>query len=368
MIIFVNATAADKGGLKTIVDQFLTFIKNKNDSNTYYVFVSTEQYIDFNFKGIKVLNVNKKRWIKRIIWDSYGLKRWSERNDIIPDKIISLQNTTVNYSEKVEQIVYLHTPIPFVNHKWKFFKKNELKLWLYKNIYPYFITFYKNQNTFFIVQTNWLKKALNKKLNINLENIKVIRPNVEIEKNMDEKIINFKKGNKTKVFFYPAMDYVYKNHTVLLEALKIIEDIDCELYRQIKITFTLDDKSDVFIKAERLGLTQKIKFLGNIPFSEVLKNYSKADAVLFPSYIETFGLPLIEAANYSKKIICADEEYSREVIGKYKGASFVNSMSANEWAKEIIHFCKSENNNELYNYEFSNLSDTWEVFYNQTLK
>ncbi|WP_236300697.1 glycosyltransferase, partial [Enterobacter bugandensis] len=74
--------------------------------------------------------------------------------------------------------------------------------------------------------------------------------------------------------------------------------------------------------------------------------------IVFPSYIESYGLPLIEAASLGKKIICSDLPYSRDVLSGYEGAIFVDYNSEIDWAQEIhtalqqgsdYHYKKFEN-------------------------
>jgi glycosyltransferase involved in cell wall biosynthesis len=48
-------------------------------------------------------------------------------------------------------------------------------------------------------------------------------------------------------------------------------------------------------KVEELGLTNRVHFLSNIPFSELPVFYQTADLFCFPSHFEGFGLPIVEA-------------------------------------------------------------------------
>lgn len=77
-------------------------------------------------------------------------------------------------------------------------------------------------------------------------------------------------------------------------------------------------------------------FDGIIPHNDLLRLYKAVDALVFPSTIETFGLPLIEAASMGKPIIASDLDYAREVLGQYKGVSFVPSDNAVAWSDEIM--------------------------------
>ena len=49
----------------------------------------------------------------------------------------------------------------------------------------------------------------------------------------------------------------------------------------------------------------KIIHLGYLPYAEVLSLYQDADVIVFPSEFEGFGLPVLEAVQFKKKIICS---------------------------------------------------------------
>lgn len=361
MVFFVNATAADIGGLHTIVVQFLESISKYDQCNDYYIFVSNSNYDEYNSDNVRIVKVYKKQWTKRLLWDAFGMKKWSKDHLIYPDKIISLQNTPVRFGKGTTQIVYLHTSIPFVSYNWSIKKQNERKLWFYKNIYPFFIKMFLNKRCEFIVQTNWLKRKMPSFLGIHKDLIHVIKPNVSLDQLTASTSANANPFPENKLFFYPAMDYVYKNHITILKALVIIKDSNYILYKKIKVIFTLDTESLIYDEAIKLGVTDAIEFVGSISFNDVLKYYSISSTILFPSFIETVGLPLIEAGHLNKFIICADEEYSREALENYGGVKFVTSTDPEQWAEAIV----SSVENGVMNYRFNNATntDSWKSFF-----
>ena len=56
--------------------------------------------------------------------------------------------------------------------------------------------------------------------------------------------------------------------------------------------------------------------------------YSTSDVIVFPSKLETWGLPLTEAKAYNKRILAADLPYAREAIGDYDLVSLFPVNSA----------------------------------------
>lgn len=360
--VFVNATAAEIGGLYTIVDQFIQSINSNDKTNKYYIFVSNKKFNKYNSSQIKVINVSNKGWIKRFIWDSIGIKKWSKNHGIIPKVVVSLQNTPVRFN-KVSQIVYLHTPIPFVDYKWDPLKKDQRKMWFYKNIYPFFIKSYLNKDCEMVVQAEWLKKSLIKKIpKLKESKITVIRPDIAIEKLKEN--VSDKKNLKTnkKTLFYPSIDYIYKNHVIILKALAELKMNDKSLGEKVNVIFTVGKDSWLYKESIKLDVTDCVSFEGQMEYNTVLSKYSQADAILFPSYIETFGLPLIEAATFGKYILCADEEYSREVLdNQYQGVKFTDTMKEREWAiniKEVLY-----KNTENYSFNYFTEEGNWVEFF-----
>jgi glycosyltransferase involved in cell wall biosynthesis len=58
-----------------------------------------------------------------------------------------------------------------------------------------------------------------------------------------------------------------------------------------------------------------VRFLGAIPYREILDCYRGAVALAFPSLLETFGHPMLEAMLAGTPILAADIPSLREVAG-----------------------------------------------------
>lgn len=329
--ILVNATSATIGGSFTILNQFIKNINNDIDKNkVYYIFVPVTSKLK-SFDNIVIVPVKAKKYFDRIKWDLVGIKKWCKDNAIKPNLIISLQNTAVLFNN-IPQVIYLHQPLPYAKESsWNFFKKDERKMWFYKYVYKIWIDFTIKKNHYIVVQTEWMKDAIIKS-GYSKEKVIVSKPeidNIEVDK---IKCIN--KYNE-KFLFYPAADYKYKNHDVIVEAVKKLSISNGELMKDLRILFTLNKNSKIYSKIVNYGLEKNIKFLGNLKYEEVLRYYKSSDVILFPSYIETFGLPLIEGSYFGKKILVSDCKYSREVLEGYKMSEFIEYNKIEAWSEAI---------------------------------
>ncbi|MCU6356712.1 glycosyltransferase, partial [Morganella morganii] len=103
------------------------------------------------------------------------------------------------------------------------------------------------------------------------------------------------------------------------------------------------------------NLSDSFNLIGKIPRSMVFYLYANSDFILFPSLLETYGLPLEEAKLMRKKIIVSDLEYSRDVLYNYDDVIFNNPYDTKQWISSI--------QNEIINYKSTRLAS---VFNNKT--
>ena len=68
-------------------------------------------------------------------------------------------------------------------------------------------------------------------------------------------------------------------------------------------------------KARALGLTGRVKFLGYVPRADLPEIFSGATALVYPSLLEGFGLPIIEAMACGTPVITSNNSSMREVAG-----------------------------------------------------
>jgi glycosyltransferase involved in cell wall biosynthesis len=263
------------------------------------------------------------------------------KNKITADLIVSMQNTTINYIKGVGQIVLYQNSIPLSDEKWNPLISSERVLFYYKHIYPYFVKRYINSQTIFIAPTNWVREKLILKFRIPAENVVTIYSEIHYSDIQSVVPQNFDRSYYH--FFYPSNNSKHKNHSILLSALKMMrDDLNIDISK-VKLHFTLNPDRDNYL----IKIIKQYKLAYNIVFEGILSKqnmdsyYKASDAMLFPSLIESFGLPLVEAAQFGIPILSADLPYAREVICKYSGAVFLPPKNPSDWARNMAK-CISE--------------------------
>ncbi|GER74418.1 glycosyltransferase [Weizmannia acidilactici] len=326
MRIIVFDVPADGGGPLTILKKYYNdAIFDK--ANEWIFIISTPKLEETN--NVKIIRFPwvKKSWIHRLFFDAFISPRLIEKYNA--DEILSLQNITVK--SQLPQTLYIHQPLPFIEKRYKIWE-NPL-FWFYQN--PIGKKIYKSARLAnkIIVQTEWMKKATVEKAKVESTKIDIISPELNLK--IKQKFQPNKKSMNT--YFYPASAMVYKNHKVIVEAARLLKE---QGITDIEVIFTLNGSENRNIKKlykQVLKSNLAIKFIGTIPYEKVLEYYSKS-ILLFPSYIETFGLPLIEARLHGAPILASDTSFSREILNKYDKVNYFKYDNAYELAAYIKHF------------------------------
>jgi glycosyltransferase involved in cell wall biosynthesis len=107
-----------------------------------------------------------------------------------------------------------------------------------------------------------------------------------------------------RYLLYPAATFVHKNHAELIRsyaALRRRGDLDARLVFTGMQTPAWKRLARL---ARDLGVEQDVVHLGYLPYPEVRRVFAGAEAVVFPSRYEGFGIPVVEAAlEFRKKVI-----------------------------------------------------------------
>ncbi|MEJ2368974.1 MAG: glycosyltransferase family 1 protein [Acidobacteriota bacterium] len=74
-------------------------------------------------------------------------------------------------------------------------------------------------------------------------------------------------------------------------------------------------ESGIFKEFDRLEKKGVLRYLGYVPYLELPLLYSGAEALVYPSYYEGFGLPVVEAMASGCPVICSDRASLPEVAG-----------------------------------------------------
>lgn len=358
--IIINATAARFSGALTILKDFMSYLYEHGDSDyVYHLFTCTESLFK-STENIVVHELSQQNWRTRLAWDKNELQKWCEKNKIAPNLVISLQNTCPRFKgalRRVKLLVYYHQPLPLVKYQWKWLRSDERQLFLYAHFYRFFVNRW-NKNAEYVVQLPSVKDLFCKRFpNIKADRVHVIRPN--LPKIDVESVQKIDVDENKKLLLYPATPLRYKNHIVVLKALSKIREENPKLFETLKVVFTVPSESEVALAVKKMNLDSVVSCIGSVSYEKLLSYYKSSCALLFPSKIESFGMPLIEAAFFGINIVASELPYAKEVLENYKNKRFCNPDNADEWKNAIENAVF--NKNELAPLE-KQAKNTWEDF------
>jgi glycosyltransferase involved in cell wall biosynthesis len=288
-MILIDSIYINSFGGKTILQLIINKLIKTDLSNLYFLF---DKRLDQNvYSKIPVENF--------IVFEARHKKRkdFYLENYLKYSKIVCLANIPPPMRIEKEVIIYFHNDLLLFPFKTSLPIFDKL-INLIKNKY---IHFYNNHNHNWVVQTSQVKEKIIRCFKTKNSNVFVFpiytlhRPKSFLKK-------------ESATFAYIASNEKHKNIEMLLDGF-----IDASKKVKIQLELNLTIQSSELIKPNSIE-NLKIICHGSLNIEGVYKLYEKSKFLIFPSLNESFGLPLIEAADYGCKVIASDLPYVHEII------------------------------------------------------
>lgn len=252
----------------------------------------------------------KASWWRRMRWEWFGFNKLSQQWK--PELWLSLHDMTPRVHAR-HQAVYCHNPAPFY---WVRPREmlQEPKLLLFSLFYASLYRLFIRRNRHVIVQQEWLRQEFLRRYG-QLPMV-VAHPSQDLLPTHGTL-----KPAAHHVFLYPALARVFKNLEVIGEAVSLLQ---ARGIRNFEVRLTIDGNENRYAHwlKRRYGHLPNLRFLGRQDRSQMLEHYKEATALLFPSRLETWGLPISEAKHHRLAMLVADLPYAHETVGEYDLVSF----------------------------------------------
>ncbi|OIQ97575.1 glycosyl transferases group 1 [mine drainage metagenome] len=317
-VLVISAVNFTEGGPLTILRDCLASASHYLPSDWKIVALVHDKGL-VNAARVKLISVPnaKSSWIKRLYYEWVVFRKISKK--LKPDLWFSLHDITPRVISR-RQVVYCHNPSPFykLSLREAIF---EPKFLIFNLFYKYLYGVFINRNHWVVVQQDWLRDAF-KKLFGSLPII-VAYPSVNITKSSEV----VAQSERPVIFFYPALPRVFKNFEVIGEAARVLAERGVSGF-EIRITISPNENRYSKWLYSEYGRVPNLHFIGRQDRLGVSRNYQAASTLLFPSKLETWGLPISEAKAYKKRILVADLPYGKETVGNYQNVTFFEPTNA----------------------------------------
>lgn len=323
--IFISGVNIVNGGPLTVYKNCLKELISYIDLEEYYIYAIVNDKKLFSeihspsLEYIEIPSANKS-YLHKIYYEYYYFNKlsknynvffWLSINDVSPNISISnravyCHNATIIYSPKISDIFF------------------QPKILLFK--YTYWLIFRTNleKNKFVIVQQHWFRNEFIKRFKIDPNKVVVNSPKSinTLNHSSSQHVLN-----SLKTFIFPSLPRGFKNFEIIGEAVSLLVQkgiVDFKVY------FTINGNENVYSKwvKKKYSFLNQLEFIGYQSTKELEEYYTASDCLLFPSKLETWGLPITEFKSYGRPIFVADLPYAYEVVGDYQYAKYFNPNDA----------------------------------------
>lgn len=324
--IVVSGINLFQGGTLTVYYNFCDEIIQSKLYEKYHFILFVHKVSLFekyqSYFEIIELPESRKSWFKRMYYEYSYFKKYSKDKDIY--LWISIHDMTPKVHAK-HQVTYFHNPTFAYKAGWKDFKYNK-KVFLFSLFYKYLYKINVHANDYVIVQQDWIASSMQKLLNMDLNHICVMRAEHGIDTSKYQNIEKI----QPYTFFFPSVSRHFKNFEIICEATKRLNrEINQDLYQ---VVLTIDGSENTYAKdvVNQYNAVSNIHFTGLLSLDDVFAYYKKSSCLIFPSKLETWGLPISEAKEFDLSMIVADLPYAHETVGTYDGVCFFDVNDADD--------------------------------------
>ncbi|MBO5015613.1 MAG: glycosyltransferase family 4 protein [Bacteroidales bacterium] len=333
--IVISAVNLRKGGTLTILRDCLQYLSDLIREGDYRVVALVHKRELCDYEGIEYIEMPDiiKGWGKRLWCEYVTMHKISK--ELAPVYLwLSLHDTSPRVKAD-RQAVYCQTSFPFYNWSLRDFKM-DFKIPLFSMFTKYAYKVNIKSNRYLVVQQNWLREGFSKMFGLDERRFIVAPPQKKMVEVVPEEI-----KNELFTFFYASTPDCHKNFETLCEAARLLEN---EMGpERFKVVLTLSGDENRYSRwlNEGWGNVRSIEFAGFMSKGRLYGHYKSADCFVFPSKVETWGLPITEfmEASGDKPMLLPDLPYAHETAAGASQVCFFNPSdprALKERMKELI--------------------------------
>jgi|Deesub1362A_J573_1020465.scaffolds.fasta_scaffold00599_15 glycosyltransferase involved in cell wall biosynthesis len=339
MNIAINTLSVtpQRGGVKTYLTNFIKKLAEVDRNNIYYLFVSpiNETLFDIkkeNFKKIYFPLYSDNR-ILRIMLEQLLIPFYIKKHKI--DVLFSPGNFATIFPG-CKQVLVIQGPLTIREIREKYAHK-EIS-WMQGFYYNIMLPISARRADKIIAVSNDIKKHLLNQVKIPEQKIQVIHEGVDL--NFLKNSVGEPPHPRPYILFLSTL-FKYKNADKLLMAF-------AKLKNERKIPHSLvivgRDPRNEMEKLKRIVDEEKLSdyviFTGAVPHERIAPLYKNADVFVYPSSVETFGLPVLEAMACGTPVVASNRMSVPEVAGD--AALIVDPDNIEEMAEAIYRVITDE--------------------------
>lgn len=319
--IVVSAVNIRKGGTLTVLRDCLRYLSGRGDLHVTALVHKKELCC---FPGIDYIEIpwSAEGWLKRLWCEYVSMNRISKT---LSDTYLwlSLHDTTPRVKAH-RQAVYCHTSFPFMKPTLRDLRM-DYKIPLFSLFTKYAYRWNVRKNKYLIVQQEWMRQALAALVSFPASRIIVAPPSFE------RPVITATPSNPP-MFLYVGTPDCHKNFETVCKAAELLEKRLGKGAFCVEFTISGEENRYAQWLRRRWCHVDSIRFRGYLSREELAQAYGRASCLVFPSRIETWGLPISEFMHTGKPMILADMPYAHGAAAGASKAVFFPARDADRLA------------------------------------
>jgi glycosyltransferase involved in cell wall biosynthesis len=306
--ILINAVSAKIGGGKNILDNFIQQLSQMELlHHTYYILTPNyHNYKHYTKKRLIVIDIAGFYKKNVFLIFLYFMKY----NFLLQEYKINL---IFNFGDilipcKITQIYFFDWAYAVYSDKY-IWNRMSLKSYIVRKIKILLIRKYINYPKLIIVQTRNMKERLQSQFDV--RNVVIIPTPIAIDFQKNKNTQKFNLPEDRRKYLYPANYMPHKNFDIIIPLAEKIQ--------RMELPFTIILTIDENIANKFMQKIKNISCIINVGKVEGLlmpSLYQQCDAVIFPSLLESYGLPYVEAMAYEKPILTSDLDFAHDMCGE----------------------------------------------------
>lgn len=316
MRVAINALSVQTGGGLTFLRNLLKHLPAVDPTHEYVVLTTRQKQAEFELpaNGARVSSVvvPARNWVARSCWEQTVLPRMLRRMGV--DVLYAPGNQGPVLSS-VPVVLFVQNVYPLQHERYGLTASLRAKMAVQRLVMRACVS----QAAKVIAVSEYTRRLLVTELRCRESAITVIphgRPE-DAAGHADDAATDEVNGQRIRrPYFLGVSDVrVNKNYETLLEGFALVaRDLDPAM--AVVIAGAVEDQEyyqRLCAHANRLGILSRVQFLGSVDAGALRRVYAGALALVFPSRVESFGLPPLEAMTYGVPVIAADIAAVREI-------------------------------------------------------
>jgi len=311
--ILVDALAPKVGGGRTYILNLLPELLKSDHENSYHLLVSEGQFPELeNEPRLAVHSVKISLLPHRLAYQQsvipFLVKRWKAN-------VLFSTTDITTLAAPCKVVLAIHNPNPYQNP----YPRTSIQHWRLRTLLQLSrLSVRKAAKVIFV--SDYARALASEKLRCSAEKAAVVRHGVSQlyhqdpsqSEELDSKV---DLPTERRYILFVSTLYLYKNPVRLVDAFARCCGRPGFDYDLVIAGRPVDSgtTTELHSRVESSGLAHRIHLLGEVAHTEMPALYRNASLFVFPSYSETFGLPLVEAMASGVPVVAANASSIPEV-------------------------------------------------------